>query len=63
MPVTFTAAFAARLNNLCRIEVKEAQDGDILRAGVAYLAPSGQQMMVDGRNVGARYELLMVAIE
>ena len=58
MPVTFTAAFASRLNNLCRIEVKEAQDGDILRAGVAYLAPGGQQMMVDGRNVGARLRII-----
>ncbi|MEC6813961.1 chemotaxis response regulator protein-glutamate methylesterase [Photobacterium toruni] len=58
MPMTFTAAFAARLNNLCCIEVKEAQDGDILRAGVAYLAPGGQQMMVDGRAVGARLRII-----
>ncbi|SMY31867.1 protein-glutamate methylesterase/protein-glutamine glutaminase [Photobacterium andalusiense] len=58
MPATFTAAFAARLNNLCRIEVKEAQNGDILRAGVAYLAPGGQQMMVDGRAVGARLRII-----
>ena len=58
MPVTFTAAFAARLNNLCRINVKEAQNGDILRAGVAYLAPGGQQMMVDGRAVGARLRII-----
>ncbi|SMY14927.1 protein-glutamate methylesterase/protein-glutamine glutaminase [Photobacterium aquimaris] len=58
MPATFTAAFAARLNNLCSIEVKEAQNGDILRAGVAYLAPGGQQMMVDGRAVGARLRII-----
>ncbi|PSU97352.1 chemotaxis response regulator protein-glutamate methylesterase [Photobacterium kishitanii] len=58
MPMTFTAAFAARLNNLCGIEVKEAQDGDILRAGVAYLAPGGQQMMVDGRATGARLRII-----
>ena len=30
MPATFTAAFAARLNGLCQIGVKEAQDGDVL---------------------------------
>lgn len=58
MPVTFTAAFAARLNNLCQIDVKEAQDGDILRSGVAYLAPGGKQMMVDGRPVGARLRII-----
>ncbi|WP_372762914.1 chemotaxis response regulator protein-glutamate methylesterase [Pseudoalteromonas sp.] len=50
MPAAFTPAFAARLNSLCNIEVKEAQQGDRLRAGVAYLAPGGQQMMVDGRG-------------
>ncbi|PSU64773.1 protein-glutamate methylesterase/protein-glutamine glutaminase [Photobacterium phosphoreum] len=58
MPMSFTPAFAVRLNNLCRIEVKEAQDGDILRAGVAYLAPGGQQMMVDGRAPNARLRII-----
>ncbi|MDF5596546.1 chemotaxis-specific protein-glutamate methyltransferase CheB, partial [Vibrio parahaemolyticus] len=47
MPATFTAAFASRLNTLCKIQVKEAQDGDVLQPGVAYLAPGGKQMMVD----------------
>ncbi|WP_283392720.1 chemotaxis protein CheB [Photobacterium phosphoreum] len=37
---------------------KEAQDGDILRAGVAYLAPGGQQMMVDGRAPNARLRII-----
>ncbi len=46
MPATFTAAFAERLNNLCKIDVKEAVDGDSLRAGVALLAPGGKQMMI-----------------
>lgn len=49
MPATFTAAFASRLNSLCKIQVKEAEDGDVLRPGVAYLAPGGKQMMIDGR--------------
>jgi two-component system chemotaxis response regulator CheB len=49
MPATFTAAFAARLNSLCQITVKEAADGDLLQPGVAYLAPGGMQMMVEGR--------------
>ncbi len=48
MPAAFTGAFAARLNTLSKIEVKEAVDGDVLRPGVAYLAPGGKQMLVDG---------------
>lgn len=50
MPAAFTKAFAERLDKLCRISVKEAEDGDILRPGLALLAPSGKQMMVDGRG-------------
>jgi two-component system chemotaxis response regulator CheB len=46
MPATFTAAFAERLNNLCKINVKEAVDGDSLRPGVALLAPGGKQLMI-----------------
>ncbi|WP_421556695.1 protein-glutamate methylesterase/protein-glutamine glutaminase [Pseudomonas kitaguniensis] len=50
MPAAFTKAFAERLDKLCRITVKEAEDGDILRPGLALLAPGGKQMMVDGRG-------------
>lgn len=50
MPAAFTGAFAARLNTLSKIEVKEAVDGDILRPGVAYLAPGGKQMLLDGNE-------------
>ena len=50
MPGTFTAAFAERLDKLCQITVREAEDGDTLRPGVALLAPGGKQMMVDGRG-------------
>lgn len=51
MPAAFTKAFAERLDKLCRINVKEAEDGDVLRPGLALLAPGGKQMMVDGRGV------------
>lgn len=51
MPAAFTKAFAERLDKLCRINVKEAEDGDILRPGLALLAPGGKQMMVDGRGM------------
>ena len=50
MPAAFTKAFAERLDKLCSISVKEAEDGDILRPGLALLAPGGKQMMVDGRG-------------
>lgn len=50
MPATFTPAFAERLNSLCQISVKQAEDGEELRAGWAYLAPGGQQMLVGKRG-------------
>ncbi|MCF7202773.1 protein-glutamate methylesterase/protein-glutamine glutaminase [Pseudomonas oligotrophica] len=50
MPAAFTKAFADRLDKLCKINVKEAEDGDQLRPGLALLAPGGKQMMVDGRG-------------
>src|SRR3990167_1744190 len=53
MPAAFTKAFAERLDKLCRISVKEAEDGDVLRPGLALLAPGGKQMMADARE-GAR---------
>ena len=58
MPATFTAAFAARLDNLCNIGVKEAQDGDVLKPGMAYLAPGGMQMMLDGRPGATRLRII-----
>ncbi|PSW11170.1 chemotaxis response regulator protein-glutamate methylesterase [Photobacterium rosenbergii] len=58
MPATFTAAFAARLDNLCKISVKEAQDGDVLKPGMAYLAPGGMQMMLDGRPGAVRLRII-----
>ena len=50
MPGTFTHAFAQRLNHHCKINVKEAADGDEMKAGWAYLAPGGKQMQVERRG-------------
>ncbi len=44
MPATFTPAFAQRLNQQCKIRVKEAEDGEMLEKGTAYLAPGGRQL-------------------
>jgi two-component system chemotaxis response regulator CheB len=46
MPVGFTAAFAARLNETCQIEVKEAADGDRLLRGRALIARGDQHLVV-----------------
>ena len=53
MPAYFTTSFAERLNNLCEIEVKEAQDGDSVRPGLALIAPGNYHMLL--RRSGARY--------
>ncbi|EAR56179.1 chemotaxis-specific methylesterase [Photobacterium sp. SKA34] len=58
MPATFTAAFAARLDQLCKIGVKEAENGDMLKPGMAYLAPGGKQMMLDGRPGASRLRII-----
>lgn len=47
MPGTFTGAFSERLDQQCNIHVKEAETGDKLKAGVAYIAPGGKQMIVE----------------
>jgi two-component system, chemotaxis family, protein-glutamate methylesterase/glutaminase len=53
MPETFTRKFAERLDSLCKIRVKEAQDGDRILPGHALLAPGGHQMAVVRK--GAEY--------
>jgi len=46
MPLRFTQAFAQRLNGLCKINVREAQHGDRIVAGLALLAPGDRHMQV-----------------
>lgn len=48
MPGTFTPAFAKRLDQLCHIRVKEAAQGEVLKAGTAYLAPGEHQTSIIG---------------
>jgi two-component system chemotaxis response regulator CheB len=57
MPAAFTLAFANRLNSLCKISVKEAEDGDVLKPGCAYLAPGGRQMIIDGNENNAKLKI------
>jgi two-component system chemotaxis response regulator CheB len=58
MPAAFTAAFASRLDSLCNISIKEAADGDILKAGCAYIAPGGRQMIIAGSDKLAKIKIL-----
>lgn len=53
MPANFTTAFAARLNDICRISVKEAEDNDSVIPGTALVAPGNFHMIL--RRSGARY--------
>jgi two-component system chemotaxis response regulator CheB len=46
MPREFTASFAARLDGLCRVSVREASDGERLEAGTVYVAPGGRHMLL-----------------
>ncbi len=56
MPAGFTSRYAARLDGLCRIRVKEASDGERVLPGHAYIAPGGQHLSVErsGANYVAR---------
>jgi len=51
MPPVFTKSLADRLNNLSKISVKEAENGDVLQKGCAYLSPGGRQMELTRNGV------------
>ncbi|PLX97914.1 MAG: chemotaxis response regulator protein-glutamate methylesterase [Desulfuromonas sp.] len=53
MPEHFTAAFANRLNETCRVTVKEAKDGDTIIQGHALIAPGNRHMLL--QRSGAKY--------
>jgi two-component system, chemotaxis family, protein-glutamate methylesterase/glutaminase len=53
MPENFTKAFATRLNGLCDIEVKEAEDNDTILRGRALIAPGNKHLLI--KRSGARY--------
>jgi two-component system chemotaxis response regulator CheB len=59
MPAGFTRNFAQRLNSLCEISVKEAEDHEPLQPGCAYIAPGGMHLTTatHGRGLAARLSL------
>ncbi|MEC5396839.1 protein-glutamate methylesterase/protein-glutamine glutaminase [Uliginosibacterium sp. H1] len=57
MPEMFTGSFARRLDSLCRIRVKEAEDGERIQPGTAYLAPGHSHLRLRRTAAGAVCEL------
>lgn len=55
MPGGFTKSLADRLNELSQVEVKEAEDGEILRKGTVYIAKGGYQMRLKKQADGQYY--------
>ena len=53
MPPGFTKSYAARLDTLCRMRVKEAEDGERVLPGHAFIAPGGMHLSVE--RSGANY--------
>lgn len=61
MPPKFTKSLADRLNALSEIEVKEAEDNELVRKGVVYIAPGGFHMTV-AKN-GTSREVIQISKE
>jgi Chemotaxis response regulator containing a CheY-like receiver domain and a methylesterase domain len=57
MPPSFTKAFADRLNGVVGMEVREARDGDLLRPGLALIAPGDRHLMI--QSDAGRYVALV----
>jgi two-component system chemotaxis response regulator CheB len=55
MPEHFTAAFARRLDSLCQVTVKEAEDGDTVVRGRVLIAPGNRHTLL--KRSGARYHV------
>jgi two-component system chemotaxis response regulator CheB len=55
MPEYFTASFASRLDTICKIDVREAKDGDTAVPGLALIAPGGRHMLLE--RSGAFYQI------
>lgn len=58
MPEKFTNAFARRLNSICAIAIKEAEDGDVVQPGLALIAPGNLHMVL--QRSASRYTVNIV---
>jgi two-component system chemotaxis response regulator CheB len=50
MPPRFTYSFAERMNRISAVEVREAADGDVVRSGLALVAPGGRHLVLRRRG-------------
>jgi two-component system, chemotaxis family, protein-glutamate methylesterase/glutaminase len=57
IPAVFSRSFADRLNELCAIRVREAEDGDKLEPGLALVAPGNFHMLLKRSPAGYRVEI------
>ncbi|MEH6946375.1 chemotaxis response regulator protein-glutamate methylesterase [Bacillus sp. JJ634] len=57
MPPGFTKSLAERLDSLCQIHVKEAEDGELIQKGTAYIAPGGFHLKV--RKIGTGLAIVL----
>lgn len=57
MPRGFTARFAARLDSVCSMEVREAHDGELLRSGLALVAPADHHLVIRKGGAGFKAHL------
>ncbi len=57
IPLVFSKAFAVRLNELCAMQVKEAEDGDVLQSGRVLIAPGNFHMLVRKAPEGYRVQI------
>ncbi|MDF0605011.1 CheB methylesterase domain-containing protein [Neisseriaceae bacterium TC5R-5] len=53
MPATFTQSFASRLDSLCKLTVKEAEDNELVREGTVYIAPGHSHLLIKPVSSGA----------
>jgi two-component system chemotaxis response regulator CheB len=57
MPSTFTGAFAERLNDICSLNIIEATDRMPIERNNVYIAPGGQQMLIEGTEYAAKIRI------
>jgi two-component system chemotaxis response regulator CheB len=57
MPAGFTMEFAKSLDRLCPLEVKEAEDGDLIRPGRVLIAPGNRHIQVERKSLAAAVRL------
>ena len=63
MPASFTRTFAERLNGLCTIKVKQAEDGEPILPGHAYIAPGDRDLQVVRNSGGCRISLASLPVK